>query len=98
MLSHAIAIAKIQAAIIFAFGNFKLYAFCSELSTSRFGRILLKKLSSKQAITGTMVTQLRNERLPLNIKINWNEIIKMPAAYRKILGEKMKNGTINSIK
>ena len=57
-----------------------------------------RKLSSKQAMNGTMVSQLRNERLPEQMRMNWKLISSTPAMCRASRGQKENQGTTSSMK
>src|SRR6478735_5125617 len=52
------------------------------------GRIFAQTGSSKQASAGTIVSQLRKERLPLRISVPWKRTITPPAACLVMRGPK----------
>src|SRR5438270_10246801 len=96
MLNNAINAVIIHAVVIIGFE----YSACSlatcAFRTKALGSILDQKPSSKQASAGTIVSQFKKERLPLNIRTNCNAIIIIPAICLPILGQKAKNGAISS--
>jgi hypothetical protein len=65
-------------------------------SRSARGRSLTRTLSSKHAIAGTIVSQLRKERLPLTMRVAWNATSRTPATCLARRGPNAKNGTTSS--
>src|SRR5271165_3824687 len=63
-----------------------------------FGSRRASHESSKQARIGTIVSQLRKERLPLKIRNIWNVNRKNPAQCRHAPGAKANHGATNSTK
>src|SRR5436190_16075592 len=95
-LKNAMTAVTTQAVVNIGFDGRARVAASSALRTSMRGRSLDQKPSSKQARAGTMVSQFRKERLPLRMRTTWSEIIITPAICRASLGQKAKNGAINS--
>jgi hypothetical protein len=71
-------------------------AAASALRTSLRGRIFDQKPSSKHAKAGTIVSQFKNERLPLRKMLTWNNMITTPATCRAIRGQNTNNGATSS--
>lgn len=68
-------------------------AWCA-FATMNFGNVFCRSESSRSPIMGIRVTQLRNARLPLSMRMNWNTIITIPAMCRAYFGKKENQGTI----
>src|SRR5664279_2046730 len=96
MLRAAMIIMTTREVMIMGFDGSEFVIASFVLRTNGRGRILNQKPSSKQASAGTMVSQLRKERLPLAMRIICNNKITDPAIWRAIRGQNMNQGAMSS--
>src|SRR5436190_18604256 len=86
ILSRATKLATTQAVRNMGREDSALAAALAARCTSGRGSSTDQQASSKQARAGRMVIQLRNERLPLRIRVSWKRMITAPAAGRNMRG------------
>ncbi len=96
MLRNIMIAVTIQAVINAGRDGTAFRAAASASLTSVRGRIPDQKPSSKQARAGRIVSQFRNERLPLRMRMSWSNVITVPAMCRARRGQNMNHGATSS--
>ena len=85
----------VAAAAIGALGR-SAFLIRSAEDASALGSTRVHAESSKQASAGTIVSQFRNERLPLRMRTAWKRTITAPAAWRALRGPNTNHGATSS--